>query len=430
MLDIKFIRENPDKVKTGIEHKGADSSLVAQVLDLDKKRRELIQQIDSLRAKKNIAEEKLLKEKEESKKEILEVLKQAKNVLEKKETELKEIEKEYQRSMSLIPNLPLEDVPFGKDEKDNVVLREMGKKPHWNFTPKDYLTLGESLDIIDTKRAAKTSGSRFGFLKREAAQLEIALIHFAFDKLTKKGFIPVIPPVMIKAQPMWAMGYLDRGRDEVYYLPKDDLYLIGTAEQIIGPMHMNEILKEEELPLRYTGFSSCFRREAGSYGKDTKGILRVHQFDKIEMFIFSKPEDAQKEHEFLLSIEEELMQSLGIPYRVINICSGDLGDPAAKKYDIEAWLPGQNNGQGEYRETHSTSNCTDYQARRLNVKYLNPQTSKNEFVYTLNGTALAIGRAIIAILENYQTKEGFIRIPKLLIPYMGGIKVIKRKSSS
>ena len=426
MLDIKFIRENPDKVKEGISKKGADSSLVAQVLDLDKKRRELIQQIDSLRAKKNIAEEKLLKEKEESKKEILEVLKQAKNVLEKKETELKEIEKEYQRSMSLIPNLPLEDVPFGKDEKDNVVLREMGKKPHWNFTPKDYLTLGESLDIIDTKRAAKTSGSRFGFLKREAAQLEIALIHFAFDKLTKKGFIPVIPPVMIKAQPMWAMGYLDRGRDEVYYLPKDDLYLIGTAEQIIGSMHMNEILKGEELPLRYIAFSSCLRREAGSYGKDTKGILRVHQFDKVEMFVFSKPEEAQKEHELLLSLEEDLMKNLGIPYRVINICSGDLGDPAAKKYDLEAWLPGQNNGQGEYRETHSTSNCTDYQARRLNVKYLNSKTNKNEFVSTLNGTALAIGRAIIAIIENYQTKEGFIRIPKVLLPYMGGIKVIKK----
>jgi len=426
MLDIKFIRENPDKVKEGISKKGADSSLVAQVLDLDKKRRELIQQIDTLRAKKNIAEEKLLKEKEESKKEILEVLKQAKNVLEKKETELKEIEKEYQRSMSLIPNLPLEDVPFGKDEKDNVVLREMGKKPHWNFTPKDYLTLGESLDIIDTKRAAKTSGSRFGFLKREAAQLEIALIHFAFDKLTKKGFIPVIPPVMIKAQPMWAMGYLDRGRDEVYYLPKDDLYLIGTAEQIIGSMHMNEILKGEELPLRYIAFSSCLRREAGSYGKDTKGILRVHQFDKVEMFVFSKPEEAQKEHELLLSLEEDLMKNLGIPYRVINICSGDLGDPAAKKYDLEAWLPGQNNGQGEYRETHSTSNCTDYQARRLNVKYLNSKTNKNEFVSTLNGTALAIGRAIIAIIENYQTKEGFIRIPKVLLPYMGGIKVIKR----
>jgi len=426
MLDIKFIRENPDKVKEGISKKGADSSLVDNVLDLDKRRRELIQQIDTLRAKKNIVEEKLLKEKEENKKEILDVLKQAKLVLETKEKELNQLETEYQKLMSSIPNLPLEDVIAGKDERDNQVLKEVGKKAKFNFTPKDYLFLGESLDIIDTKRAAKTSGSRFGFLKREAAQLEIALVHLAFDRLTKKGFIPVIPPVLIKPEPFWGMGYLNKGREEVYYLEKDDLYLIGTAEQIIGPMHMNEILKEEELPLRYAGFSSCFRREAGSYGKDTKGILRVHQFDKVEMFIFSKPEEAKKEHELLLSLEEEFMQSLGIPYRVINICSGDLGDPAAAKYDIEAWLPGQNNGQGEYRETHSTSNCTDYQARRLNVKYLNPQTSKNEFVYTLNGTALAIGRVIIAILENYQTKEGFIKIPKVLIPYMGGIKVIKR----
>ena len=450
MLDIKFIRENPDKVKEGISKKGADSSLVDNVLDLDKKRRELIQQIDTLRAKKNIAQEKLIsseerkkvlpslpaqageerqvliKEKEENKKEILDVLKQAKLVLEDKEKELGKLEQEYQKLMSSIPNLPLEDVPFGKDEKDNIVLREIGKKPHWNFTPKDYLTLGESLDIIDTKRAAKTSGSRFGFLKREAAQLEIALVHLAFDKLTKKGFIPVIPPVLIKPEPFWGMGYLDKGKEEVYYLEKDDLYLIGTAEQIIGSMHMNEILKGEELPLRYIAFSSCLRREAGSYGKDTKGILRVHQFDKVEMFVFSKPEEAQKEHELLLSLEEDLMKNLGIPYRVINICSGDLGDPAAKKYDLEAWLPGQNNGQGEYRETHSTSNCTDYQARRLNVKYLNSKTNKNEFVSTLNGTALAIGRAIIAIIENYQTKEGFIRIPKVLLPYMGGIKVIKK----
>ena len=426
MLDIKFIRENPDKIKEGISKKGADSSLVDNVMDLDKKRRELIQQIDTLRAKKNIVEEKLLKEKEENKKEILDVLKQVKLVLETKEKELNQLETEYQKLMSLIPNLPLEDVIAGKDERDNQVLKEVGKKAKFNFTPKDYLFLGESLDIIDTKRAAKTSGSRFGFLKREAAQLEIALVHLAFDRLTKKGFIPVIPPVLIKPEPFWGMGYLNKGREEVYYLEKDDLYLIGTAEQIIGPMHMNEILKEEELPLRYAGFSSCFRREAGSYGKDTKGILRVHQFDKVEMFIFSKPEEAKKEHELLLSFEEEFMRSLDIPYRVINICSGDLGDPAAAKYDIEAWLPGQNNGQGEYRETHSTSNCTDYQARRLNVKYLNPQTSKNEFVYTLNGTALAIGRVIIAILENYQTKEGFIRIPKVLLPYMGGIKVIKR----
>jgi len=425
MLDIKFIRENPDKVKEGISKKGADPSLVDNVLDLDKKRRELIQQIDTLRAKKNSAEEKLMQSPEEAKKDIIDVLKKAKVVLENKELELKEIETEFERLMSLIPNLPLTIVPIGKDERDNVVLREVGKKPKFDFQPKDYLTLAEKLDIIDTKRAAKTSGSRFGFLKREGALLEIALMKFAFDKLIKKGFIPVIPPVMIKPKPMWAMGYLDRGAEEVYYLEKDNLYLIGTSEQIIGAMHMDETLKTEDLPLRYVGFSTCFRREAGSYGKDTKGILRVHQFDKVEMFIFSKPEDAQKEHDFLLSQEEELMQSLALPYRVLNICSGDLGDPAASKYDLEVWLPGQNEGLGQYRETHSTSNCTDYQARRLNIKYKNNKTNTWDFVYTLNGTAFS-QRPVLAILENYQTKEGFIRIPKVLLPYMGGTKIIKR----
>lgn len=426
MLDIKLIRENPDKFKQGIEKKGADPRLIDEVLEKDEKRRELIQQIDSLRAKKNIAEDKLVKVAPEDKQELLNLLKQVKIVLDKKETELATIEEEYQKIMSLLPNPPLDDVIVGKDESENQVLREVGKKPRFNFVPKDYLTLGETLDIIDTKRAAKTSGSRFGFLKREAAQLELALLQFTFSKLIKKGFLPVIPPVMIKPKPMWGMGYLDRGKDEVYHLENDDLYLIGTAEQIIGAMHMDETFKLEELPVRYAAFSSCFRREAGSYGKDTKGILRVHQFDKIEMFIFSSPEKARQEHEFLLSIEEELMQNLQIPYRVINICSGDLGDPAAKKYDIEAWLPGQNNGQGEYRETHSTSNCTDYQARRLNIKYFDSRTGKADFVYTLNGTAFAMGRIIIAILENYQTKEGFIRIPRVLLPYMNGIKIIKR----
>lgn len=426
MLDIKLIRENPDQVKLGISKKGVDPLAIDRVLDLDQRKRALTQQIDILRSKKNIAQGKLIKESGDSKKEILEVLKQAKLVLDSKEKEVSQLEEEYHKAMSGIPNLPLDDVIVGRDERDNQVLKEKGKKTKFNFTPVDYLTLAESLDIIDTKRAAKTSGSRFGFLKREGALLEIALVKFAFDKLVKRNFIPVIPPTIIKPEPFWGMGYLDKGKEEVYHLSQDDLYLIGTSEQILGPMHMNETLSEKDLPLRYTGFSSCFRREAGSYGKDTKGILRVHQFDKAEMFIFCKPEDAPQEHELMLSIEEELMQSLGIPYRVINICSGDLGDPAAKKYDVEAWLPGQNNGQGEYRETHSTSNCTQYQARRLNIKYLDPKTSKHEFVATLNGTALAIGRTIIAILENYQTKEGFIKIPKVLIPYMGGKRLIKR----
>ena len=422
MLDIKLIREQTDKIKQGIRKKGADVLLVDKVLELDEKKRNLIQEIEVVRAKKNVAEKKIAGEK--NKEEIMKVLRDAKIFLTAKEKELEKTEKEFEQTMTLLPNPPLDDVPEGKDERENIVIKQVGKKPKFNFTPQDYLSLGEKLDIIDTKRASKTSGSRFGFLKGGAAILEFALIKFVFDKLTKKGFIPIIPPVLIKPRPFWGMGYLDKGAEEVYYLSKDDLYLVGTSEQMIGPMHMDEIFQEQDLPLRYVAFSSCFRREAGSYGKDTKGILRVHQFDKIEMFIFSKPEESVKEHKFLLSIEEEIMKDLKIPYQVLKICSGDLGNPAAAKYDIEAWLPGQDNGKGQYRETHSTSNCTDFQARRLNIKFKDKATSKNELVHTLNGTALAIGRAIIAIIENYQTKEGKIKIPKALWRYTNGIKII------
>ncbi|MDD4999198.1 MAG: serine--tRNA ligase [Candidatus Pacebacteria bacterium] len=421
MIDVKLIREQPNLVKEGIRKKGTDPSIIDKFLELDLKKRRLLQEIENIRAKKNAAEKKMSLA--GNKEAILEALKEAKAFLTEKGEELEAIEREWKDSLSLIPNLPLTSVPEGKDESENIVLREEGVKPVFNFIPKDYLTLAEELDIIDTKRAAKTSGSRFGFLKREAALLESALLCFLFEKLIKKGFTPIIPPVLIKHFPFWGMGYLDRGKEEVYFLEKDELYLIGTAEQIIGSMHLDETFEKEELPKRYLGFSSCFRREAGSYGKDTKGILRVHQFDKAEMFSFSRPEDSQKEHEFLLSLEEEIMKNLGIPYRVLLICSGDLGDPAAAKYDIEAWLPGQNNGKGEYRETHSTSNCTDFQARRLNIKFKNEKGGK-EYVHTLNGTALAMGRAIIAIIENYQTKEGKIKIPKVLWRYTGGIKII------
>lgn len=422
MLDINLIRKQSEKIKEGIKKKGADVSLVDKVLEMDEKRRSLLQEIERVRAKKNIAEKKIVKEKDKEK--VMKVLKEAKIFLATKEKEFEQLQEEYERAIALIPNPPLDYVPEGKDDRENIVIRQEGKKPKFNFRPQDYLSIGEKLDIIDTKRASKISGSRFGILKRGAAILEIALVKFIFDKLTKKGFIPLIPPVLIKPRPFWGMGYLDRGAEEVYYLPKDELYLVGTSEQIIGPMHMDEIFKEEDLPCRYAAFSSCFRREAGSYGKDTKGILRVHQFDKIEMFIFCKPEDSIKEHNFLLSIEEEIMRDLKIPYQVLQICSGDLGDPAAAKYDIEAWLPGQNNGKGQYRETHSTSNCTDFQARRLNIKYKNNTTGKNELVHTLNGTASAIGRMIIAIIENYQTKDGKVKIPKALLRYTNGIKVI------
>ena len=334
---------------------------------------------------------------------------------------LSEIKKEIAKQSKAIDdsnrqlrNQPLPEVPVGKDETENIVLRKVGEKPKFNFIPKDYMALNENLGWINTERAGKAVGSRFGYLLRDAVYLEFALIRFAFDILKKEGFIPILPPVFLKPEAMRGMGYLDHNEDEIYHLEKDDIYLIGTSEQAIGAMHMNEIFAEKELPLRYAGFSTCFRRESGSYGKDTKGILRVHQFDKIEMFSFARPEDSKKEHEFLLAMEEKLMKSLNIPYRVLQMCTGDLGVQAANKYDIEAWLPGQN----QYRETHSTSNDTDFQSRRLNIKYKKEETGKNEHVHTLNGTALAIGRTLIAIMENYQQEDGTIKIPDALKPLL------------
>lgn len=419
MLDIKFIRQNPEKVKEGCEKKGVKID-VDRLLNLDREKREIQKEIEKIRAQKNKASKEIVKLKNKEREKIIKEMKKLDELEESLKEKFKKIDSQFKQIFFHIPNLPLENVPVGRDERDNVVLREVGKRPKFDFKSKDYLTLAEKLDIIDVKRAAKTSGTRFGFLKGEAALLEFALINFAFETLVKEGFIPVIPPVMIQKNPFWGMGYLDRGEEEVYFIPKDNLYLIGTSEQIIGPMHMDEIFEERELPKRYVGFSSCFRREAGSYGKDTKGIFRVHQFDKIEMFSFCKPEESAKEHKFFLSLEEKLMQSLKIPYRVIQICTGDLGDPVAAKFDIEAWIPSQN----RYRETHSTSNCTDFQARRLNIRYRDKK-GKLHFVHTLNGTAFAIGRTLIAIIENYQQKDGSIKIPDVLQKYLP-FKEIKR----
>ncbi|KKT16961.1 MAG: Serine-tRNA ligase [Parcubacteria group bacterium GW2011_GWC1_43_61] len=386
MLDTKFIRENKRIAETGIKAKGFDVDIGA-LLDLDGRRIVLRKKIETLNTeRKNNAD---IKNAEKGRK-----LKSQLNAYEAEEKSLNESIELLRRKM---PNLPLPEVPYGKDENDNIVLREMGEKTNFPFVPKDYLALNDELNWIDTERAGKAIGSRFGYLLRDAVNLEFALVRFAFGILQKEGFIPIVPPVFLKPEAMRGMGYLDYNEDEVYHLEKDDLYLIGTSEQAIGAMHMNEIFTEKELPLRYAGFSSCFRREAGSYGKDTKGILRVHQFDKIELFSFVKPENSKEEHEFLLGLEEKLMRSLNLPYRVLQICTGDLGVQAANKYDIETWLPGQN----QYRETHSTSNDTDFQSRRLNIKYKNEATGKNELVYTLNGTAFAVGRILIAIMENY-----------------------------
>ena len=418
MLDIKFIRQNPDKVKEGCRKKQIKVD-IDKLLKLDKKKREYLARVESFRAEQNKLSQQPITDNERLKK-----AKKLKLKIKNLEKKLVPIEKEFNSLLYQIPNLPLDDVPVGKDESENVVIKEWGKKTKFDFKPKGYLEIAENLDLIDVKRAAKVSGTRFGFLKREVALWEFALVNLAFDTLVPEGFVPVVPPVMIKPELFRGMGYLERGGEEMYFIEKDNLYLIGTAEQIIGPMHASETFEERELPERYIGFSSCFRREAGAYGKDTRGILRVHQFDKAEMFSFCHPAKSKKEHLFFLEMEERLMQLLKIPYRVVQMCTGDLGDPAAAKYDIEAWIP----SEGKYREIHSTSNCTDFQARRLNIKFRKQGIGSKkqlEFVHTLNGTAIAIGRTLIAIIENYQQKDGSIKAPQVLQKYLP-FKVIKR----
>ena len=413
MLDIKFIRNYPEIVKEGCKNKQVKVD-VDLLLEVDKKCRETLRALEDMRAQKNKANKEIreAKNKKEKEKIILKMRELDKNSDRLTKT-LKELEGKFNNLILQIPNLPLDDVPVGRDERDNVVLREWGEKPKFNFQPKDYLSLGEDLDLIDVKRASKISGTRFGILKKGAVLLKFALRDLTSEILIKEGFVPVDPPVMIKPEIMRGMGYVERGAEEIYYLRDDNLCLVGTAEQSLGPMHADEIFEEKELPKRYFAFTPCFRREAGSYGKDTRGIFRVHQFDKIEMFSFCLPEKSSQEHQFFLKMEENLMQLLKIPYRVTKMCTGDLGDPAASKYDIEAFFPSEN----RYRETHSTSNCTDFQARRLNIKYRD-KAGKLNFVHMINGTAFAIGRILITIIESYQQKDGSILVPEILQKYL------------
>jgi seryl-tRNA synthetase len=419
MIDIKLLRENPNLIKEALRKRGVEVD-IDYLLELDKRKRELQKKVENLRAQQN-AISPLARDNPE----LLEKGKRLKQEIKKLEEQRRGIEMEFRNIFMLIPNLPLEDTPVGKDETENVVVSKWGKPKEFSFKPKDHLELGKLWDLIDIERATKISGTRFGILKNEAALLEIALIKFTFDFLVGKyNFIPIIPPILIRAEMMKGMGYIDTEKDlqERYFLEKDNLFLVGTAEQAIGPMHKDEIFEEKELPKRYLGFSTCLREEAGSYGKDTRGIFRVHQFDKIEMFSFTKPEDSKKEHLFLLDLQKKLMRTLKIPFRVVQVCTGDLSRPSASTFDIEAWIPSQQ----KYRETHSCSNCTDFQARRLNIRFRRKKKNKIEFVHTLNGTAFAIGRTLIAIFENYQQKDGRIIVPKVLRRYTG-FKVIPGK---
>lgn len=415
MLDIKFIRENKELVKKGAKDKGYDVD-IEKLLKADQKRRSLLENIEKLQAEIN----KSSKGKPEAKE--IEQLKSKKKKIHSWKTELQKVEKEFKELMLEVPNMPAKDVKIGKDESKNFVIEKVGTPPKFNFKIKDHIELGKELDLIDIERTAKVSGSRFYYLKNEAVLLEFAIVKWVLDTLQKEGFSPVVPPVIVKEESMRAMGYIERqDREEIYYLDKDNQYLVGTAEQSIGPMHKDEIFKEEELPRRYVGFSTCFRREAGSYGKDVKGIIRVHQFDKLEMFSFVKPGDSDKEHYFFLDLEKKLVKDLSLPFQVVGIVSGDLGFPTARKIDIETWVPTQE----KYRETHSCSTTTDFQARRLNIRY-RTKKSKLEFVHTVNGTAIAIPRILVAILENYQQKDGSVKIPEVLQKYTG-IKEVKKK---
>ncbi|MBI4078994.1 MAG: serine--tRNA ligase [Candidatus Levybacteria bacterium] len=406
MLDIKFIRENPKRVQEAARNKGVDIDIM-HVLEIDYKYRELSQLVQRLREERN----RLSKEKN------IEAGKKLKDELEKQEHALKAVEEELQTWVYKIPNIPKKDVKIGKDELENEVIKKHGEPKKFSFAPKDHVELGKILDIIDIERAAKMSGARFGFLKNDAVLLEFALVQFAIDSLLKENFTPIIPPVLVKPEIMQGLGYAEHGADEdMFVIPKDNFVLIGTAEHAIVAMHKNEILQSRILPLRYVGFSTAFRREAGSYGKDTKGIFRVHQFDKVEMVSFVAEGEDDKEHEYLLSLEEKFFQQLQLPYQVVKMCTGDVGFPAARKFDLEAWIPSQE----KFREVTSVSTVTDFQSRRLNIRYQDSaKQNEKKFVNILNGTAFAIGRTIVAILENYQQEDGSVVVPQVLQKYIG-----------
>ena len=417
MLDIKLIREKSEEFKKAIARKGADVTLVDEAIELDQKRRKLVSQIEEMQNKLNKCSKEIVEYHAQQKVDAINEASFLSNKIKEFKPELDEVNKDYRKVMLDLPNPPLDDVLDGTSEKDNTVNRKWGEPRKFDFKPLDHVDLGTKLDLIDIERAGKIAGSRFYFLKNELALLEFALIQYAMDVLVKEGFTPMVPPVLLNRKIMEGAGYIPGGEDEIYKT-QDDTYLAGTSEQPLAGYHADEIIDEKNLPLRYTGFSSCFRREAGSHGKDVRGILRVHQFDKVEMFSFTKPKDSTAEHEYLVSLEEKIMQGLKLPYNVVNICAGDLGAPAAKKYDIEAWMPGEDN----YRETHSCSNCTDFQARRLNIRYRTKE-GKIEVLHTLNGTAIAIGRILIAIMENYQQKDGTIEIPQVLKKYLSFDKI-------
>ena len=415
MIDIKFIRENPDAVRASQKGRGEDTSIVDQLLALDETRRTAITEFETLRAEQNTLSKSVGAAKGDEKAALLENSKELANRVKAADAKRADIEAQANAIAMQLSNLLDPDAPIG-GEADFVVIEHVGTPRDFakdGFEPKDHVELGKLLGAIDTERGAKVAGSRSYYLTGAGALLEFALVNYAISSATKAGFIPVIPPVLVNPAAMEGTGFLGQAAENVYHLERDEVYLVGTSEVPLAAMHMDEILPVEKLPLRYAGYSTCFRREAGTYGKDTRGIIRVHQFDKVEMFSFCKPEDAKEEHKRLLQWEKDFLNAMEIPYRVIDVASGDLGSSANRKFDIEAWIP----IQGTYREVTSTSNCTEFQARRLNIRYKDSDGTKA--IAALNGTLVAIPRMIVAILENHQNADGSVNVPKALQPFLG-----------
>ena len=427
MLDIKLVREETPRVIKALNNRGEDTKILDQLLKIEHHRRELLKIVEEQRQHRNKLSEEIgsLKKKEKDVSNLLERAKKISDVIAQKQQDLRELEDRSLQELLLIPNIPHESVPLGKDETENVEIRSYGENPEFSFSPKNHWDIGENLGILDFERAGKIAGARFGLSKGLGAKLERVLINFMLDIHTNEfGYTETFPPILVNRESMTGTGQLPKFENDLFKIENDDkgLYLIPTAEVPVTNIHSKEILREEELPIYYAAYTPCFRREAGSYGKDTRGLIRQHQFNKVELVKFTKPEDSYTELESLTINAEEVLKRLGLPYRVVSLCTGDLGFAAAKTYDIEVWFPAQK----KYREISSCSNFEDFQARRADIRFKRKGGKGTEFVHTLNGSGLAIGRTLAAILENFQQKDGSVIIPEVLKPYMGTEKITKK----
>jgi seryl-tRNA synthetase len=423
VLDVKALREDPEPYRRGLARRNL-AGAIDEILSLDERRRTLVGQVEELRAAQNRAGKAIGAATDEDRRRLIDEVSAVSTKVKELEPQLADVEQQLTALLAKTPNVPHDSAPDGFTDEDAVEVRRHGEPPAFGFEPRDHAVLGELLGILDTDRGARTSGSRFVYLLGDIVHVQFALVRHAMDVLTAHGFTPVIPPVLVREEAMYGTGFLPTDEVNIYVTTEDQLYLVGTSEVPLAAFHMGEIVDESALPLLYAGYSTCFRREAGSYGKDLGGMFRVHQFDKVEMFAFTTPETSWEMHERMVAFEEEIVGNLGLPYRVVNVAAGDLGGSAAKKYDIEVWLPGQD----RYRELTSCSNCTDYQARRLQTRVRRPDGSV-EVLHTLNGTATAVGRTLIAILENFQRADGSVEMPERLHAYLPeGLRDLRPKA--